>query len=254
MATSLNLRLQSKQQRNRSFRGTELCNSLREEIHACLVFYLFSPVLALLYRCNHLTKAQYSRGSRCVGIYKLYFTLFCRKTVLLNSLCRLNGDFQLETIKALFLNETRYSLVRPFTRARFMKWNRMPKLELLKEEWSKLNDEFAQLDDLHKQYKIKVCFVWCHLQRCRLTVMISVWYTELKLAEFLITLQVDEIEALQSKCKLGVKNHSNRLKEISSKLKAAIAEESSATRQVIGIGTNVKWRMTPNTRDLNVWT
>jgi len=73
----------------------------------------------------------------------------------------------------------------------------MPKLELLKEEWSKLNDEFAQLDDLHKQYKIKV----------------------------------DEIEALQSKCKLGVKNHSNRLKEISSKLKAAIAEESSATRQ-----------------------
>jgi len=73
----------------------------------------------------------------------------------------------------------------------------MAKLELLKEEWSKLNDEFTQLDDLHKQYKIKV----------------------------------DEIEALQSKCKLGVKNHSNRLKEISSQLKAAIADETSATKQ-----------------------
>ena len=58
---------------------------------------------------------------------------------------------------------------------------------------------------------------------------------------FGVTLQVDEIEALQSKCKLGVKNHSNRLKEISSQLKAAIADETSATKQVIVLDTYVKW-------------
>lgn len=67
----------------------------------------------------------------------------------------------------------------------------MADYELLKEEWSKINEEFAQLEDLHKQYKVKV----------------------------------DEIEALQSKCKQGVKNHSKRLKEIGLKLKTAISED-----------------------------
>lgn len=62
----------------------------------------------------------------------------------------------------------------------------------LVEEWSALNEDFSQLEELHKQYKVKV----------------------------------DEIEALQSKCKQRVKNHSKRLKEIGSKLKIAISEEN----------------------------
>ena len=38
--------------------------------------------------------------------------------------------------------------------------NRDAMAEQLKDEWSKLSEEYAQLDDLHKQYKIKV------LDRC----------------------------------------------------------------------------------------
>ena len=41
-------------------------------------------------------------------------------------------------------------------------------------------------------------------------------------------LQVDEIEALQIKCKQKVKSQSLRLKEISSQLKLAIAKEEAA--------------------------
>lgn len=45
--------------------------------------------------------------------------------------------------------------------------------------------------------------------------------------------QVDEIEALQSKCKQGVKNHSKRLKEISLKLKTAISEDAGSFTKVV---------------------
>jgi len=61
-----------------------------------------------------------------------------------------------------------------------------------------LSQEFLNLEELHKQYKVKV----------------------------------DEIEALQSKCKQGVKNHSKRLKEVSSKLKSAIAKENSSETEL----------------------
>jgi len=60
-----------------------------------------------------------------------------------------------------------------------------------------VKQEFAQLDDLHKQYKIKV----------------------------------DEIEALQSKCKQKVKSQEKRLKEISAQLKQAISEEGGGERK-----------------------
>lgn len=71
----------------------------------------------------------------------------------------------------------------------------MSEYEHLKEEWSQLNEEFSNLEELHKQYKVKV----------------------------------DEIEALQSKCKQGVKNHSTRLKEVGLKLKTAISEERGSS-------------------------
>ena len=47
---------------------------------------------------------------------------------------------------------------------------KMSRVEELTEEWRKLNEEFTQLEDLHKEYKIKVgrancqgCNVACYL-------------------------------------------------------------------------------------------
>ena len=53
--------------------------------------------------------------------------------------------------------------------------------------------------------------------------------------------QVDEIEALQSKCKEKVKNQSKRLKEISSRIKLAISEEQSALRATKRVSLSADW-------------
>ena len=52
-------------------------------------------------------------------------------------------------------------------------------------------------------------------------------------------MQVDEIEALESKCKQGVKDHSKRLKEISSQLKLAISEECGADNDLFKVSPSV---------------